>query len=93
MLNQLQGGDEPALLPCRRSGFLRRPEVAVVPLLEPAHQPIGPGITLGITAGVADKDCAHGCAAVQASCRQEYGALQELAPLWSWRTYRPGNGP
>ncbi len=25
MLNQLQRGDEPALLPCRRSGFLRRP--------------------------------------------------------------------
>jgi hypothetical protein len=29
MLNQLQRGDEPALLPCRRSGFLRRPEVIV----------------------------------------------------------------
>ena len=27
MLNQLQRGDEPALLPCRRSGFLRRPYV------------------------------------------------------------------
>jgi hypothetical protein len=27
MLNQLQRGDEPALLPCRRSGFLRRPQV------------------------------------------------------------------
>jgi hypothetical protein len=25
MLNQLQRGDEPALQPCRRSGFLRRP--------------------------------------------------------------------
>jgi hypothetical protein len=25
MLSQLQRGDEPALLPCRRSGFLRRP--------------------------------------------------------------------
>ena len=25
MLNQLQRGDEPALRPCRRSGFLRRP--------------------------------------------------------------------
>jgi type I restriction enzyme S subunit len=25
MLNQLQRGDEPALLPCRLSGFLRRP--------------------------------------------------------------------
>ena len=24
MLNQLQRGDEPALQPCRRSGFLRR---------------------------------------------------------------------
>ena len=28
MLNQLQRGDEPALQPCRRSGFLRRPYVA-----------------------------------------------------------------
>jgi len=27
MLSQLQRGDEPALLPCRRSGFLRRPYV------------------------------------------------------------------
>jgi hypothetical protein len=27
MLNQLQRGDEPALRPCRRSGFLRRPLV------------------------------------------------------------------
>ena len=27
MLNQLQLGDEPALLPCRRSGFLRRPQI------------------------------------------------------------------
>jgi len=27
MLNQLQRSDEPALLPCRRSGFLRRPYV------------------------------------------------------------------
>jgi len=27
MLNQLQRGDEPALLPCRRSGFLRRPQL------------------------------------------------------------------
>jgi len=30
MLNQLQRGDEPALLPCRRSGFLRRPELGAV---------------------------------------------------------------
>jgi|LakMenE18May11ns_1017448.scaffolds.fasta_scaffold8980696_2 hypothetical protein len=30
MLNQLQRGDEPALLPCRRSGFLRRPEVDMI---------------------------------------------------------------
>jgi len=29
MLNQLQRGDEPALLPCRRSGFLRRPEIVL----------------------------------------------------------------
>ena len=29
MLNQLQRGDEPALLPCRRSGFLRRPQIGV----------------------------------------------------------------
>jgi hypothetical protein len=29
MLNQLQRGDEPALLPCRRSGFLRRPYMAL----------------------------------------------------------------
>jgi hypothetical protein len=29
MLNQLQRGDEPALLPCRRSGFLRRPSVDI----------------------------------------------------------------
>jgi hypothetical protein len=29
MLNQLQRGDEPALLPCRRSGFLRRPFVSL----------------------------------------------------------------
>jgi hypothetical protein len=28
MLNQLQQGDEPALLPCRRSGFLRRPRLS-----------------------------------------------------------------
>ena len=28
MLNQLQRGDEPALLPCRRSGFLRKPYLA-----------------------------------------------------------------
>jgi hypothetical protein len=28
MLNQLQRGDEPALLPCRCSGFLRRPDLA-----------------------------------------------------------------
>ena len=54
-------------------------EVAVVPLLEPAHQPIGPGITLGIAAGVADEDRAHGCAVVQASYRQEYGAFQTSA--------------
>jgi hypothetical protein len=27
MLNQLQRGDEPALRPCRRSGFLRRPHL------------------------------------------------------------------
>ena len=27
MLNQLQRGDEPALRPCRRSGFLRRPKI------------------------------------------------------------------
>jgi hypothetical protein len=27
MLSQLQRGDEPALLPCRRSGFLRRPYI------------------------------------------------------------------
>ena len=27
MLNQLQRGDEPALQPCRRSGFLRWPEL------------------------------------------------------------------
>jgi hypothetical protein len=27
MLNQLQRGDEPALQPCRRSGFLRRPQL------------------------------------------------------------------
>jgi hypothetical protein len=30
MLNQLQRGDEPALLPCRRSGFLRRPDLMAV---------------------------------------------------------------
>ena len=29
MLNQLQRGDEPALLPCRRSGFLRRPYIGL----------------------------------------------------------------
>ena len=35
MLNQLQRGDEPALLPCRRSGFLRRPYVDM-----PANKPL-----------------------------------------------------
>ena len=30
MLNQLQRGDEPALLPCRRSGFLRRPYLSEI---------------------------------------------------------------
>jgi hypothetical protein len=30
MLSQLQRGDEPALLPCRRSGFLRRPYLMVL---------------------------------------------------------------
>jgi Uma2 family endonuclease len=28
MLNQLQRGDEPALPPCRRSGFLRSPYIS-----------------------------------------------------------------
>jgi hypothetical protein len=34
--------------------------------MEPDHQPIGPGITLGIAAGVADEDRAHGEKAVAA---------------------------
>jgi len=33
MLNQLQRGDEPALLPCRRSGFLRRPYSDLIVLM------------------------------------------------------------
>jgi hypothetical protein len=40
MLNQLQRGDEPALPPCRRSGFLRRPQVGrvIAGELEPQGQ-------------------------------------------------------
>jgi len=30
MLNHLQRGDEPALLTCRRSGYLRRPQIEAV---------------------------------------------------------------
>jgi hypothetical protein len=43
MLNQLQRGDEPALLPCRRSGFLRRPELGKKPC--PMSQEDGLGLT------------------------------------------------
>jgi hypothetical protein len=48
MLNQLQRGDEPALRPCRRSGFLRRPyfnssgffgEGFLVALSDPSNAP------------------------------------------------------
>jgi hypothetical protein len=46
MLNQLQRGDEPALQPCRRSGFLRRPYLCALaqalsapelPLMDDSH--------------------------------------------------------
>ena len=51
MLNQLQRGDEPTLLPCRRSGFLRKPQVG--PGLLP---PGGLGCLRGINAGKSNGD-------------------------------------
>jgi uncharacterized OB-fold protein len=44
MLNQLQRGDEPALLACRRSGFLRRPYVVgQIQMVEGVNLP-APGV-------------------------------------------------
>lgn len=42
MINQLQRGDEPALLPCRRSGFLRRPYIQLPPAAIGVLEPLDP---------------------------------------------------
>jgi hypothetical protein len=63
MLNQLQRGDEPAFLPCRCSGFFKRPEEAAdrrtairgVALPRPAAQQ--PACSSACRPGIAIRRC------------------------------------